>query len=469
MAKLDLHPEPLPPNEATRPPNEALQPPNEASEPASSSEEPEPASPNEAPRPSERIEILEAGTGMGCLTLYLARALHAGNPFASDTVRHAAQEQFTSQLSAADKAALTDYKARRQCVVHSVEMNTKYAAHASQIIASFHNGLYAPTIDQYVGDVSAWIETEFRRRCTTKPTNPLAPFLDHIILDLPEAEKHLGMAELALRPDGLLVLFVPSISQVQEAVLHVRAARLALILDDVLEIGTNVSGGRQWAVELARIRNRSNVANAHRGVGSVGNVRSDVESGEERDPSNSPSPSLSNSLASSIDRSSPSSTSSSTSCSTSSSTSSSTSATTSSTSSSISYSSTTPSTTPSIEQQLATAFSTARATPPPQRSAAFGLVARPRAVSLAGGSFLAIFRKVHRGWQDGGVGGGGEGGNGGGGDKTARGDSTARKSGGSEGGEVTKGWRRGDWMRGPGRKARRSRTEGGGAEIGKSG
>lgn len=162
-----------------------------------------------------RMEILEAGTGHGSLTLHLSRAL-------------------------------------RSChaKLHTVELSAKFSAHAQDVVKGFRGGIYAQDVDFHVGDVSQWIQQEKASR-----ENGEAPFLAHAFLDLPSADTHLATVANALKTDGTLIVFNPSITQITECATKVKDEGIQLDLETVIELGLNgSSGGREWDVRFVRPR-----------------------------------------------------------------------------------------------------------------------------------------------------------------------------------------------------------------------
>lgn len=174
-----------------------------------------------------RLEILEAGTGHGSLTLHLSRAIHAANA----GVPHSG-----GNVDA------------RRAIVHTIDVNGKFSAHAKDVVEGFRHGLYAKNVDFHVGDVSDWVK---EKRVTRGPE----PFLSHAFLDLPSADTHLQTVADALRTDGTLIVFNPSITQINECAIKIKNEKIQLDLDRIVELGVNGgSGGREWDVRFVRPR-----------------------------------------------------------------------------------------------------------------------------------------------------------------------------------------------------------------------
>ncbi len=198
--------------------------------------------PSKAGDEDVKLEILEAGTGHGSLTLYLSRAVHASNP--------PLPPSDTKQDGETEPVAMAQWKVERRAIIHSVETSAKYSAHAEDIVKGFRGGLYYQNIDFHVTDVSAWTRKALFERNGQ-------PFLSHAFLDLPSADSHLGGVADALRTNGSLVAFNPSITQILECVRKIEEDSLPLELERVIELGLNgSSGGREWNVRAVRPRRK---------------------------------------------------------------------------------------------------------------------------------------------------------------------------------------------------------------------
>ena len=224
---------------------------------------------------------MEAGTGHGALTLHLARAIHGANvPIPPDALeelnaelhRKASPECDGQARSISSKAvilpdsndsedresssvsALSTFRESRRAVVHTVDVKAAHSHRARQVVREFRQGLYAGDVDFYVGDVGAWISMQLANRQAQLDRGTETPFLSHIILDAPDSPTLIAKASEALLTDGNLVLFCPSISQIMTAVKTVRAEKLPLVLDRVLETGPGLTGGREWDVRAVKPR-----------------------------------------------------------------------------------------------------------------------------------------------------------------------------------------------------------------------
>lgn len=209
------------------------------------------------------LEILEAGTGHGGLTLHLARAVHAANPItkAKSPIcgQCTAEEPLAEQNSFAGQPsdgtpAINAQRSQRRAVIHTLDVSPSHAKHAKEIVRGFRRGLYAGNVEFHVGDVSAWIDHQFIDRASDYSSSGHGQFLSHIILDLPESFRHLAKAASALRTDGVLMIFNPSITQIVRAVKLVREESLPLKMECVIEVGPGIAGGRDWDVRAVRPR-----------------------------------------------------------------------------------------------------------------------------------------------------------------------------------------------------------------------
>ena len=193
-----------------------------------------PSSDTEQNHPS--LEILEAGTGHGALTLHLARAIHAANACIPN-----------SKIS-------QDARALRQAIIHSVDVSSQYSEHAAKLLRGFRQGLYSNDVDFHVNAVSRWIDEQIIHRRLEEEEDK--SFLSHAILDMPESYHHIKEVVSALRQNGNLILFNPSITQIMAAVRTIREKRLPVYLQRVLETGPTMTGGKEWDIRAVKSRSR---------------------------------------------------------------------------------------------------------------------------------------------------------------------------------------------------------------------
>ena len=109
--------------------------------------------------------------------------------------------------------------------------------------------LYANDVVFYVASVSKWVDNQVETRNLEQAQDN--PFLDHVILDMPDAEQNVAKVASVLRVDGNLIVFNPSISQIMLVLQHIHRSRLPLVLDQVIELGHGLTGGRLWDLRVA--------------------------------------------------------------------------------------------------------------------------------------------------------------------------------------------------------------------------
>lgn len=146
------------------------------------------------------------------------------------------------------------WRSNRGAVIHSVDLSAEHSQHAEKIFRGFRQGIYAGDADFYVGDVSEWIDQQSALRGLDSSEQADRAFLSHAILDLPDSYKHVAKAASALRSDGVLLVFNPSITQIMACVKLVRDEKLPLVLDRVIELGAGMTGGREWDIRAVKPR-----------------------------------------------------------------------------------------------------------------------------------------------------------------------------------------------------------------------
>nr|POE77593.1 trna (adenine(58)-n(1))-methyltransferase trmi [Quercus suber] len=199
------------------------------------------------------LEILEAGTGHGALTLYLSRAIHAAN-IPTPRQDGIAESPSSEPGNVVSEEADPYRKASRNAVIHSIELNAKHSAHAERIVRDFRHALYHSNVDFHVGSVGTWVTSELARRKNQA-------FLTHAFLDLPGTEDYLSTVTAALRTAGILIVFNPSLTQIMDCLAKIKEEGLDLELEKVVELGVNGgTGGREW--DLRAVMPRATAAAA---------------------------------------------------------------------------------------------------------------------------------------------------------------------------------------------------------------
>lgn len=217
------------------------------------------------------MEILEAGSGNGALTLHLARAIHAANPplpRQQTTTDSGPTEKYPSVMKTDGSvsehvgvsAAVPDVSESenafknlhdRNAIIHSIDISPKYSKHAEKNVQGFRRGLYSNDVDFLVGDVSDWVDEQLAGRSSNNPDSVGNAFLSHIFLDLPSSHDHAAKLASVLHVDGNLLVFAPSVTQLVRWVDEIRKKKLPLLMNQVLEL----SGGRPWDLRAVIPRN----------------------------------------------------------------------------------------------------------------------------------------------------------------------------------------------------------------------
>ncbi|KAF9870780.1 hypothetical protein CkaCkLH20_11679 [Colletotrichum karsti] len=231
------------------------------------------------PRP---FEIFEAGTGMGALTLHLARAIHGANPPVPPNIREwlstAPYEKNTlprkvvtdadgleyadapHALELTDSTIESQHKVHtesRRAVIHTLDVNPTSSRMAHGLVRNFRRGRYLLDVDFHVSTIRSYLSSRLAE-------SEGRSFLAHAILDLPASQDHADVVVDALLPGGKLVVFYPSITQVLEFVVWAKESGQPVTLDRVVELQTSTSlgdvgfrdglGGRHWDVKVVDIR-----------------------------------------------------------------------------------------------------------------------------------------------------------------------------------------------------------------------
>jgi hypothetical protein len=142
------------------------------------------------------------------------------------------------------------WRSSRRAVIHTLDNNTAHSQHARQVVRNFRKGIYFPHIDFHTGTIEDYLSRRLEK-ATDKP------FLDHAILDLPLTHDYFQIVSKAIKPNGTLLAFCPSITQINACALRSKQLNLPLFLEKVLEIGGGIgTGGREWDVRFVKPRSQ---------------------------------------------------------------------------------------------------------------------------------------------------------------------------------------------------------------------
>jgi tRNA (adenine57-N1/adenine58-N1)-methyltransferase catalytic subunit len=207
-----------------------------------------PTVPDPSELAQERLEIFEAGTGHGALTLHLARAIHGANTAAPKILEGNEGTETSPDRIETQRVAYKEWRENRRAIIHTLDCSGRHSAHAETVVKNFRRGMYYPHIDFHVGNIEDYL-------CSRLVETGDAPFLDHAILDLPDIHHYFGIVGKSLKPNGILITFCPSITQINTGVTSARQKGLPLFLEKVVEVGGAVGvGGREWDVRPVKPR-----------------------------------------------------------------------------------------------------------------------------------------------------------------------------------------------------------------------
>jgi tRNA A58 N-methylase Trm61 len=200
------------------------------------------------PRPDEprgeALEIFEAGTGHGALTLHLARAIHGANPPPPTSIVDPTPEQREEYTRAIEEYNRNE----RRAIINTLDVNREFSVVAQKSVRLFRHGMYRHNISFHVSTIPEYLEQRLEE-------SKGAPFLDHAILDLPGVDEYIELVSRCMKPNGVLIAFCPSITQINKCALAVKEQKIPLLLESVKEIGKSAGvGGREWDVRLVRPR-----------------------------------------------------------------------------------------------------------------------------------------------------------------------------------------------------------------------
>ncbi|KAF7721404.1 hypothetical protein EC973_004710 [Apophysomyces ossiformis] len=146
--------------------------------------------------------ILEAGTGNGSLTLYLARAVAGGK-------------------------------------VHTFDIREAHSRTAQKHVQRYARGRYASTVDFHLGPVAETLPTVIDQ----------SEYFDGIVLDMPDPSEEIPRLISYLQNDRFLVCYLPNMTQVLDLAKQIKT--LPLAMEDCLE-----TEWKEWEVRSTQIRSK---------------------------------------------------------------------------------------------------------------------------------------------------------------------------------------------------------------------
>jgi hypothetical protein len=234
---------------------------------------------------------------MGSLTLHLAHAIHGANPpmppelrqalcgapykrptqkpngrwskpeaVAADEIADPHAQDLTQEL----QTLYATYLASRRAVIHTLDINLDSSRAAHNLIRNFRRARYLPNVTFHVRTIQSYLSSRLGEENNE-------PFISHAVLDLPNTQDHADIVEKVLRPDGTLLIFCPSITQIADFMSSLRDAGSALQMERVVELPTSTTTqagvrqgacGRDW--DLRAVKPRAASAAGETEPGAVG-------------------------------------------------------------------------------------------------------------------------------------------------------------------------------------------------------
>lgn len=213
------------------------------------------------------VEVLEAGTGHGSLTLALCRAVHAANPLPPPS-------------TSTSTTPSTSPPAQRGAIIHSLDKSRRHSEFAQRkVVGRFRRGMYLRDVDFHVTEPTPWLHQQLAERNHE-------PFLTATILDLPSVEDSLEAAADATLLHGVIGVWCPNVTQIVRCVEHIRERIPTLVVDTVVEFpgGGGVGAGlRRWDVRVAKIRASARGEEAGESEGEEQEQEQEQEEGEQHE------------------------------------------------------------------------------------------------------------------------------------------------------------------------------------------
>ena len=144
-------------------------------------------------------------------------------------------------------------------MIHTLDISSRHSRLAKDIVRGFRRGIYANDVEFHVGTMDDWAASQIEARSRKGHQNAQTSFLSHIIIDVPDADAFVDLLPL-LHQDGALIMFSPSVTQIGHIVETIRKKNLPLRLDRALELGPNLTGGKEWDIRPTQPKKFSKAA-----------------------------------------------------------------------------------------------------------------------------------------------------------------------------------------------------------------
>ncbi|KAJ2962597.1 hypothetical protein NQZ79_g2245 [Umbelopsis isabellina] len=166
-------------------------------------------------------KVLEAGTGNGSLTLYLARAITGSKRI--------------------DVPSAEDQQGR----IDTFDIRESHSRQAKLNVTGFARGSYRDAVNFHIGKLSETLPTVLSDQM-------VGDYYDGAVLDMPEPHHELEMVVKYLKNDRFLVCYLPNITQVVDLLRHIKLNNVPLAMDDCVDVQI-----QEWEVRGTIIRSTS--------------------------------------------------------------------------------------------------------------------------------------------------------------------------------------------------------------------
>lgn len=177
------------------------------------------------------IQLLEAGTGHGSLSLAICSKLHVTNAF------------------------LNKFGVRGG-VLHSIDCNKNHSRRGEITIEQFKRGLYKDDIKFHIADSPTdWLTNQSSEWKALDDEDD--GFLSGAFLDMPDISQNIKEISKNLKQDAPLIIFCPSVTQILDVVKTIKESEGSIKLTHIrtVELSPGIGGGLQdWDVRYTKIR-----------------------------------------------------------------------------------------------------------------------------------------------------------------------------------------------------------------------